>query len=113
MKALITQCTDQHLWYANLVGKSVDVIRELPAEQCWLSREPAGYANIVHYQDGIALPHGFDLAANDTHIQRHDLVLVGRRWHLPRLEQIGTPVANQYVIRHKAANDSFGCFDGR
>lgn len=48
---LIERCSDPMLWYAKLVGKKVPYIREYPAEGCYISREPAGFTNIVHMKD--------------------------------------------------------------
>lgn len=41
----IKQCSDSLLWYANLVGQTVPLIREI--EEGYLSYEPSGYTNIV------------------------------------------------------------------
>lgn len=50
MKAiLITGCSDPALWYVNQVGKTVEYVREYDAE--YLSREPAGYTNIILKSD--------------------------------------------------------------
>lgn len=50
MKALlINQCSDRMYWYRNLVGCFVPYVREYP--ECYMSREPAGYANIVQFHD--------------------------------------------------------------
>lgn len=46
----ITSCTDAMMWYADRVGQFVPLMNRLP-EGCWLSREPAGYSNIVHKLD--------------------------------------------------------------
>lgn len=46
MKAiLITGCSDSHFWYADQVGKTVEYVSEYDSE--YLSREPAGYTNII------------------------------------------------------------------
>lgn len=50
MKLLqITDCKDPMMWYADKVGECVPYVRTF--EDCYLSREPAGYANIVKLQD--------------------------------------------------------------
>lgn len=50
MKALlITHCSDSHMWYADHLGKIVPLINTYADE--YLSREPAGYTNIVRKQD--------------------------------------------------------------
>lgn len=46
---LIKKCSDPQLWYANLVGQKVVLLRE-DSEGYW-SREPAGYTNIVRRDD--------------------------------------------------------------
>lgn len=40
------------MWYAEKVGHSVVFLRDLKSEKCWLSREDAGFSNIVRYVDG-------------------------------------------------------------
>jgi hypothetical protein len=50
MKALlITQCSDRLMWYRNLIGVTVPFLRQY--HDCFMSREPAGYANIVKLND--------------------------------------------------------------
>lgn len=44
-RILITDCSDSQFWYAGLVGSTVEFVREYDSE--YLSREPAGYANII------------------------------------------------------------------
>jgi predicted short-subunit dehydrogenase-like oxidoreductase (DUF2520 family) len=46
---LINKCSDPQLWYAGLVGKQVPLLREIP--EGYLSREPAGFTNIVKRED--------------------------------------------------------------
>jgi hypothetical protein len=48
-KLLIKKCSDPQLWYAKLVGQTVELLRE-DSEGYW-SREPAGYTNIVRRKD--------------------------------------------------------------
>lgn len=45
----VTNCRDPHMWYAGLVGQVVPLVRE--EADCYWSREPAGYVNIVHKAD--------------------------------------------------------------
>lgn len=50
MKALrIVACADRSWWYRDLVGKVVPLLREIP--EGYLSREPAGYSNVVKRQE--------------------------------------------------------------
>jgi hypothetical protein len=49
MRLLITKCSDSLLWYRDLVGEYVPLLREY--DDCYMSREPAGYANIVRKED--------------------------------------------------------------
>jgi hypothetical protein len=50
MKALlITQCSDSLMWYRNLVGSTVPFLRQY--DDCYMSREPAGYTNIIKLCD--------------------------------------------------------------
>lgn len=46
---LIKKCSDSMLWYAGLVGEHVPFIRR--ERDCYISREPAGYTNIVWLED--------------------------------------------------------------
>ena len=45
----ITGCKDSSMWYAGLVGQRVPLLRE--ESDVYLSREPAGYTNIVRKTD--------------------------------------------------------------
>jgi hypothetical protein len=50
MKALkIIRCSDPLMWYCSKVGETVLLVREY--EDCYMSREPAGYLNIVKLGD--------------------------------------------------------------
>lgn len=46
---LIIKCSDSLMWYSELVGKTVPLLREY--EDCYMSREPTGFANIVKKED--------------------------------------------------------------
>jgi hypothetical protein len=63
MKALlIVNCKDSMLWYADRIGDVVLLLREF--NDCYMSREPTGYSNIVHKADTVEVnvPDGSDLA---------------------------------------------------
>lgn len=49
MQLLIKKCSDSMLWYRDLVGQKVPMIKEV--DEGYLSREPAGYTNIVRRED--------------------------------------------------------------
>lgn len=50
MKALkIIKCSDSLMWYRKKVGQIVPLVRV--HEDCYMSREPAGYLNIVSLND--------------------------------------------------------------
>lgn len=49
----IIKCSDRLLWYNNLVGQIVPFLREY--DDCFMSREPAGYANIVRKEDALII----------------------------------------------------------
>lgn len=50
MKALrIIKCTDSLMWYSDMIGKCVPFLREY--SDYYMSREPAGYSNIVKLED--------------------------------------------------------------
>ena len=46
----ILQCLDSSVWYSNLVGKTVPLLRYLP--DGYLSRESGGFSNVVLFDDG-------------------------------------------------------------
>lgn len=48
-KLKIVGCTDPMMWYAGLVGQVVPLVRE--ESDIYLSREPAGFSNIVRKRD--------------------------------------------------------------
>lgn len=45
----ITRCIDSSMWYADMVGQLVPFEWEWP--EGYASREPAGYINLVHFDD--------------------------------------------------------------
>lgn len=49
MKLKIIKCSDTLYWYKDLVGQLVPLLREY--EDCYMSREPDGFANIVRKED--------------------------------------------------------------
>lgn len=50
MKALlIKKCSDHFLWYSAFVGRLVPFLKEY--DDCYMSREPEGFANIVRLSD--------------------------------------------------------------
>lgn len=51
MKLLIHSCTDGMLWYSNMIGQTVPYVRTIAHEGIYISKEPAGYTNIVHMKD--------------------------------------------------------------
>lgn len=50
---LIIKCSDSLMWYAGKVGQRVPYIRTIPSEGIHISREPAGYTNIVKMSDAV------------------------------------------------------------
>lgn len=48
-KLLIKKCSDNLNWYANKVGQEVDFICRIP--EGYLSREDAGFTNVVLKED--------------------------------------------------------------
>lgn len=56
MKRLkITGCTDSLLWYAEKIGEIVPYVSTSESEEFYMSREPAGYLNIVYMKDAELL----------------------------------------------------------
>ncbi|CDM42396.1 hypothetical protein [Ectopseudomonas oleovorans] len=51
---LITGCRDHQMWYSHLVGQRVPLLAIEP--DCYLSREPAGFTNMVYKQDAEVVP---------------------------------------------------------
>lgn len=49
MRLKIINCRDPCMWYAGLVGKTLELLWE-DADGYW-SREPAGYTNVVRRED--------------------------------------------------------------
>jgi hypothetical protein len=45
----ILKCSDRLYWYSSLIGQQVPLLREY--EDCYMSREPDGFANIVKKED--------------------------------------------------------------
>lgn len=97
---IIMQCPDTSLWYRALVGRSVPLLRCLP-EGGWLSREPAGYTNIVRGDDAAPLPLGYASAPHDSLIQHGDLIHNGVQLAPARPDQVGTPVGRLPVVRRQ------------
>jgi hypothetical protein len=49
----IVQCSDFLLWYSKHVGQEFPLLREY--DDCYMSREPEGFANIVRKEDAVIL----------------------------------------------------------
>jgi len=45
----IIKSSDPHYWYTPLIGQTVPFLREY--DDCYMSREPEGFANIVRKED--------------------------------------------------------------
>jgi len=52
-KLKIVDCHDSLMWYAKHIGECFPFVRMV--EEGFMSREPAGYLNIVRYYDAILL----------------------------------------------------------
>lgn len=50
---LIKKCSDARYWYAHLVGQQVPLVREEAG--VYISREPAGYINVVQRKDAVVV----------------------------------------------------------
>lgn len=51
LKLRITKCNDPLMWYAEMVGQTVPLLRTIEKEGCYISVEPAGFSNIVKFGD--------------------------------------------------------------
>ena len=61
----ITQCRDPLMWYSGKIGQTVPLLREY--EDVYISREDAGYANIVRKEDAVVVFKG-ELEPNERTI---------------------------------------------
>lgn len=59
----IIKCSDSLMWYSNLVGQVVPYVREY--SDCYMSREPAGYLNIVKLEDAEIIDEEIDDGRTD------------------------------------------------
>lgn len=100
---LIIGCTDPLMWYAHLVGHTVPLVRDLPADGCWLSVEPAGLTNIVKHADAARVPDGYTRARPGTVMQQQDLIFEYGRWRAPCLEQLGATADGLLVVRKETS----------
>lgn len=58
MKQLqIIKCSDPQMWYADLIGERVPLLQE--NADGFLSREPAGFTNIVKREDAQVVDDEF------------------------------------------------------
>lgn len=65
MKMLkITRCTDPMMWYAKLIGSIVPLVKDY-GDGIYLSREPAGYINIVKKEDVEIVEVPYEGDSND------------------------------------------------
>lgn len=101
---LIVSCSNPLLWYAAHLGAMVPLLRDLPAEQCWLVREPSGYSNVLRYQDGVTVPEGYQPTDQHLLIEPNDLLLKDRKWLAADVDLWGRPTTNLLVIRRACAN---------
>lgn len=104
---IITQCPDRLMWYRQSVGKVAPLLANLPAEDCYLSREHSGLTNIIRHTDARPMPLGFAPVDGSQLVQRGDLVLVHRTWALATPDMWGRSVADvapsSFVIRRLPA----------
>jgi hypothetical protein len=96
----IVQCPDHLMWYRRKVGCMVELLRNLPAEECWLSREPSGLTNIVRHVDAVAVPEGWvHVSDRTTLIDQCDRYLRHRLWVPVAFADWATEVGQRVVIR--------------
>lgn len=99
---VIVSCHDPLMWYASRVGSVVPLLRDLSNEDAFLTREPAGWANIVKHRDVRRLPLGYRVLEADERMQHGDLVVGDLMWQSAPLHQIGCTVDGRVVIRQAA-----------
>ena len=62
MQALkIVRCSDTLMWYRDKVGETVPLVRKY--DDCYMSREPAGYLNIIRLDDAEIVEISLDFVA--------------------------------------------------
>ena len=49
LKFKITGCTDHLMWYSDCIGQLAPYVAVYT--DCYMSREPAGYTNIIKHED--------------------------------------------------------------
>ncbi len=97
---LITGCSNSLMWYRESIGCVVPLVRDLVREQCWLSREPAGFVNIVRKTDAVVLPSNHFPLHQSMLIQQGDFVYRGeRQWVQVAFDQIGKPALGSIIVR--------------
>ena len=100
---IIVACTDPLMWYRDLVGTAVPLLRDMPRELCWLSRDADGLTNVVKHSDAVPMPSGFRQLQPTELLHHRDFVLgpgrVTHEWHVATPEQIGTAVGLRLAMR--------------
>lgn len=103
---IITQCPDRLMWYRQSVGNVAPLLANLPAEDCYLSREGSGLTNIIRHADAHPMPTGYVPVPEQQLVQHRDLVLLHGTWVLSTPQMWGRPVADvaprSFVIRPSA-----------
>lgn len=97
---LITKCSNSLMWYRNLVGQVVPLVRYLHDERCWLSREPDGFVNIVRKTDAVVLPPNHFPLQQSLLVQQGDFFHRGEgQWVQVDFDQIGKPAGRSIMVR--------------
>jgi hypothetical protein len=101
---LITKCSNPLMWYRDLVGQVVPLVRDLHDERCWLSREPEGFANIIRKTDAVVLPFNYLPVPASEVIQHGDFVHIADGvWVHASLDQIRKPAEQLIAVRRKTS----------
>lgn len=107
---IITQCPDRLMWYRQSVGQAAPLLANLPAEDCYLSREHSGLTNIIRHADAHPMPAGYLPVPQQQLVQHRDLVLLHGTWVLSTPQMWGRPaeeVAPESFVIRPSAHPSF------
>jgi hypothetical protein len=99
---VILSCSDTLMWYRDLVGQTAPLIRYVPEQAAWLSRERCGYINIIKVCDAAPMPIGYRKLDPAEIIQHRDLLLDAKApepWQCVPLVMLGAAAGQCIVIR--------------
>lgn len=99
---IIVACSDQTMWYSQLIGKTVPMVLNLPLEMCWLAKEPDGLVNVVKHTDAVLMPAGYKQVLETELLQHGDMVFSAGNntpWRTVKPEEMGMLAIDCLAIR--------------